>query len=383
MSWSWKIGAFRGIPLYVHATFVLLLSWILISHLVAGHGIRSAMTGAAFIVLLFACVVLHEFGHALTAQRYGVRTRDITLYPIGGVARLERIPRNPHQELWIALAGPAVNVAIAGVLFAVLASSHALTGGPAIQVVGGNLANKLMWVNLMLAGFNLLPAFPMDGGRVLRAFLATRMEYGRATQIAAGVGQAMAFLFGLVGLFYNPFLLFIALFVYIGAAQEAAAVQADLAFRGVPVGRAMMTKFDTLSPGDPLSRAMEQLLGGAQNDFPVVENGAVVGILTRAALVKSLREHGSQAPVAGAMQPAAPAVASTDSLEAAFHQMREGETQTVPVVDGARLVGLLTVENIGEFLLLRQALDAQFADGHSGHSDHAPGSPAGTPSVRP
>jgi Zn-dependent protease/CBS domain-containing protein len=377
MTWSWKIGAFRGIAVRVHATFLLLLTWILMSHLLGGQGIRGAVGGVAFIILLFGCVVLHEFGHALTAQRYGVRTRDITLYPIGGIARLERIPRDPHQELWIALAGPAVNVVIALLIFAGLAAGHAWIGGPQIPVVGGNLATKLMWINLLLAGFNLLPAFPMDGGRVLRAFLAGRMEYGRATQVAASVGQAMAFLFGFIGLFFNPFLLFIAFFVYVGAGEEAASVQAELAFRGVPARRAMMTRFETLSPADTLSVAMDQLLAGAQNDFPVVDGGRLVGILTRTRLFEALRAQGASAAVAQAMLPDAGAVAPGESLESAFQRMRESQTQSLPVVESGRLVGLLTAENIAEFLMLRQALD--------GRAGAPPAGPAATlpPSVAP
>lgn len=367
MTWSWRIGAFRGIAVRVHATFVLLLAWILISHLVDGHGIGSALGGVAFVVLLFACVVLHEFGHALTAQRYGVGTRDITLYPIGGIARLERIPRDPRQELWIALAGPAVNVVIALALFSLLALGHAWIGAPGIQLVGGNLVRKLMWVNLLLAAFNLLPAFPMDGGRVLRAFLAGRMEYGRATRMAASVGQGMAFLFGLVGLFFNPFLLFVAFFVYMGAAEEAASVQMEIAFRGVPASRAMMTRFETLSPGDTLGSAMDQLLAGAQNDFPVVEGGVLVGILTRTGLFEALRAHGPSGVLAQAMVRDAGFVEPGDSLDAAFKRMQEGGTQTLPVIQSGRLVGLITLENIGEFLMLRQMLE------------EAPGSGTGSP----
>jgi CBS domain-containing protein len=256
-------------------------------------------------------------------------------------------------------------------IFVGLAAGHAWIGGPQIQVVGGNLATKLMWINLMLAGFNLLPAFPMDGGRVLRAFLAGRMEYGRATQVAASVGQAMAFLFGFVGLFFNPFLLFIAFFVYVGAGEEAASVQAELAFRGVPASRAMMTRFETLSPADTLSVAMDQLLAGAQNDFPVVDADRVVGILTRTRLFEALRAQGASTAVAQAMLPGAGAVAPGESLETAFQRMRESQTQSLPVVESGRLVGLLTGENIAEFLMLRQALDGRSGGGAAG--------PAATP----
>lgn len=357
MRWSWQIGNFRGIAVYLHATFLLLLGWIFIAHLSQGRGLAASFAGVAFIVLLFLCVVLHEFGHALTAQRFGIETRDITLYPIGGVARLERIPRDPRQELLIALAGPAVNVVIAVVLFLVLAGTHLLSGPEGFRLVGGNLLNKLLWINVSLVVFNLLPAFPMDGGRVLRAFLALRMEYGRATQIAANVGQGMAMLFGFIGLMWNPFLIFIAFFVFLGAAQEAGTVQAELAFQGVPVQGAMMTEFATLTPTDPLARAVDMLLSGPQQDFPVVQEGAVVGVLSRDALVQGLSAYGPECAVGHAMRPAPPAVAPTASLEETVQRMRETQMQSVPVLDGERLVGLITLENIGEFLMVRSAVE--------------------------
>ena len=224
MKWSWKIGIFAGIAVYMHATFILLLGWIALSHWMQYKSLLPTLTGVAFIIALFLCVVLHEYGHALTARRFGIATRDITLLPIGGVARLERMPDKPNQELWVALAGPAVNVVLAALLGAYLFLTGHFEPVNQIGLTHGVFLERLLFANLFLVGFNLIPAFPMDGGRVLRALLAKRMEYLRATQIAAGVGQGLAFLFGFVGLFTNPFLVFIALFVWIGAAQEAAMV---------------------------------------------------------------------------------------------------------------------------------------------------------------
>src|SRR5438094_535142 len=300
MKWSWKVGSVAGIDLYVHATFFLLIAWVGITYWLAG-GSAAALDGIAFILALFACVVLHELGHALTARRYGIPTRDITLLPIGGVSRLERIPDKPRQEVWVSLAGPAVNVVIAAALYVWLLLSHTLRPVSVLSMAGSTFLERLLLVNVSLAVFNLLPAFPMDGGRVLRALLALRMEYVRATQVAAHVGQAMALVFGLLGLFTNPFLIFIALFVWIGAAQEASMVQMRTALSGIPVSRAMLTDFRSVAPDDPAQRVLELILAGSQQDFPVVDGGKggrLAGVLLRSDVLKALA-RGAEGRVQG------------------------------------------------------------------------------------
>ena len=207
MKWSWRIGRFAGIGVYIHTTFLLLLGWIGVSYLLQGYTLLAALSSIGFMLALFACIVLHEFGHALAAKRFGIKTRDITLLPIGGVARLERIPDNPVHELWVALAGPAVNVIIGGVLLVWLLLSRTLQPLNALSVTAGPFLERLLMVNVFLVGFNMIPAFPMDGGRVLRALLAMRLEYTRATQVAASIGQGLAFVLGFVGLFANPTLI--------------------------------------------------------------------------------------------------------------------------------------------------------------------------------
>jgi Zn-dependent protease/predicted transcriptional regulator len=356
MKWSTKIGTFAGIDVYVHTTFLILIGWVAFAHWRAGHTAAAAVEGVAFVLALFACVVLHEFGHALTARRFGIRTRDITLLPIGGLARLERMPDDPRQELWVALAGPAVNVVIAVALFAVLQVTGTFAPLATLNVASGSFLERLMLVNVSLVGFNMLPAFPMDGGRVLRAVLAIRMDYTRATQLAANIGQAMALLFGLLGLFFNPFLVFIALFVWIGAGQEAAMTQMKTALGGIPLESAMITDFRTLSPNDSLAHAVELLLAGAQQDFPVVEGDAVVGILTRADLFTALAREEQQSPVANVMRRHFLTADAADMIDVAFQRLQEHDCHTIPVIRGGVLIGLLTMDNVGEFLRVQAAI---------------------------
>jgi len=301
-------------------------------------------------------VVLHEYGHALTARRYGIRTRDITLYPIGGVARLERMPDRPIEELWVALAGPAVNVVIAALLFGWLVLTGGLEPLAGLSLTSGSFLERLMLVNITLVLFNLLPAFPMDGGRVLRALLALRLEYTRATQIAASIGQGMAFLLGFWGLFNNPLLLFIAFFVWIGAAQEASMVQMRQALGGIPVSRAMLTDFRTLDAGDRLSRAAEHVISGSQHDFPVLEGERLVGLLTRDELMRALARAGQDGPVVAVMRRDLPVVDSHEMVETALLRLQEASAHTLPVVHAGRLVGLITSENVTEYLMIRSAL---------------------------
>jgi Zn-dependent protease/predicted transcriptional regulator len=358
MKWAWRVGQILGIRVYIHATFVLLLAWVGVSGYLATRSLPGAAVSVLFIVALFGCVLLHEFGHALTARRFGIATRDITLYPIGGLARLERMPDDPRQELWVALAGPAVNIMIVVVGLGWLAASGGLSGFSPFNMAQGSFLNRILAVNISLVLFNLLPAFPMDGGRVVRALLAMRMEYTRATQFAATLGQAMALAFGLVGLFANPFLLFIAFFVWIGAGQEASMVQMKWALGGIPVERAMVTEFHVLPASTTLGEVVELVLHGSQQDFPVEEAGHVVGLLTRKDLFAALAQHGREAGVRGAMRRELQTVDASDMLETGLRVLQACGCHTVPVIRREALVGLLTTENVGEFLAIQAALDA-------------------------
>jgi Zn-dependent protease/predicted transcriptional regulator len=356
MKWSWKIGEISGIGVHVHATFLILMGWVALNHWMEARNLAYVLAGVGFILLLFACVVLHELGHALTAKKYGIKTRDITLLPIGGVARLERMPSDPRQELWVALAGPTVNVVIAAVLFIILQLTGGMESFSKLSVTGGLFFQRLLVVNIFLVLFNMLPAFPMDGGRILRALLAMRLDYMRATQIAASLGQGMALLFGFIGLFSNPLLVFIALFVWIGAAQESSMVQMRSALGGIPVSRAMLSDFHTLSPNDPLARAIELILTGSQQDFPVTEGGQVVGLLTRGRLLVALAQKGQETLVRDVMERDFQVVDASDMLESAFGRLQNCQCPMLPVERNSQLVGLVTTENVGEFIMIQGAL---------------------------
>lgn len=358
---AFKIGSVAGIGIYLHWTFLLLIAGLLALYLFQGNSLPATLAGIGLIVALFTCVVLHELGHALTARRFDVPTRDITLYPIGGVARLQRIPEEPMKEFWIAIAGPAVNVVIAAVLALVLLATGLpfLPEGETAALFGPetNAVATLLWLNVLLVGFNLLPAFPMDGGRVLRALLATRLDYALATRIAANIGQGMAILFGLVGMFnFNPILLFIALFVYIGAQQEAQQAMMRTLTQSITVRQAMMTRFRVLSSTDTLGTAVQELLAGSEQDFPVVEDGRIAGVLTRKNLMRALAQSGPEAPLGDFISRDCFTVADTAMLDEAFQRMRESGCSTIPVMRGGQLVGLLTLENVGELMMIETAL---------------------------
>jgi Zn-dependent protease/CBS domain-containing protein len=357
MGWSVNIGTIAGTAIRIHVTFLLFLVWIFVASYMSG-GPEAAWRSTAFLVLLFVCVLAHEFGHILTAKAFGVATPDVTLLPIGGVARLERIPENPREEFLIAIAGPLVNVAIAFGLVAFAGASLDARHLAAVESARISMVDRLAVVNLFLAAFNMIPAFPMDGGRVLRALLALRLGFVRATEIAAMIGQWVAFALGFFGLFYNPLLIFIAIFVYLAAASEARLVSLRAMSRGVPVTSAMVTQFATLAPEAHIDEAVETLLRTSQSDFPVVDAaGRLVGLLGRDGMIRALKQHGPDARVAEVMTSPVPTIGYRQTLEDAFRILQAKSAPAVGVVDAAgRLVGLVTSETLGEMLLVGEAM---------------------------
>lgn len=370
MRGSLRIGRLAGIDVFVHWTFGILLAWVLGTHLMRGAGMADALAGVGLILAVFGCVVLHELGHALTARRFGIKTQDITLLPIGGVARLEKMPDDPKEELLVALAGPAVNVVIAAVLAAIVFGMNGITPlQQEVDVVGGAFLANLLWVNVALVVFNLLPAFPMDGGRVLRALLSMRMDRMRATHYAASAGKFMAILFGLGGLLIgNPFLIFIALFVYLGAEAEARATEVRSLLEDVEVSQAMITRFRTIGPLTRIRDLVQDLLAGEQQDFPVVDSAASavdtngssphavpLGVITRSQIVGAVAQGRQDQNVQSIINGDCRAVSPHARLNEVFAQMQHAQCSMLPVVEAGRLVGVITLENIGEWMMIQSA----------------------------
>ena len=353
MGWSVTIGRIAGTAVRLHFTFLLFLAWIAIADYLAG-GAAAAVDSLVFIILVFTCVTLHEFGHIFAGKHYGIRTPEVILSPIGGIANMDRMPDKPMQELLVAVAGPLVNVVIALaliILSGISASSLYTSDFNALT-----LAGQLILVNITLVLFNLVPAFPMDGGRVLRALLSMRIGPARATAIAARIGQGFAFIFVLLGLLYNPLLMIVGFFIFLAAASE----ERRAAFTGfaskLTVGDAMEA-FPVTLPGDaPLSRAIDMLLSSPQRDFPVLDaHGLVIGMLDREAMLVGLRDHGDGIDVAQVMRPSRPLVQDMP-LADAFIAIQQLKTGAEAVTDAAgKLIGVLTLENITEMMMVENA----------------------------
>lgn len=345
-----------GVPVRFHFTFVLLVVFLIAVGLEGPSGAEAAI----YVLALFASVLLHELGHALVSRRYGIGTEEIVMFPIGGVARLERNPK-PREELWIALAGPVVNIIIAAAL---LGTAAALNGTIDVEKIfarkSGDLIGQIAAGNIVLALFNLLPAFPMDGGRILRAMLALKKGETAATETAARAGRVLAILMGLYGLVSANFLLvFVAFFVYLGAVQENAAVIGRALLEGVPVRMAMITDYRTLSHGDTIRDAANLLLSTSQQDFPVMLGDQVLGLLGRGALLRAMAQEGPDAYVASVMDREFWALNPESPLSDAMPMLAQSGNCMLVMQEG-KLLGMITTENVTEFLLLkRMGLDRE------------------------
>jgi Zn-dependent protease/CBS domain-containing protein len=356
MRWSLNLGSVAGTAIRIHVTFLLFLIWLGAIYYRQG-GAEAAWQGTIFIVLIFLCVLLHELGHVFAARYYGVPTSDVTLWPFGGIASMERMPDKPGQELVVALAGPAVNVVIAAGLLLWLGPRLDPANLTQIENPAVSMAAKVAGANIILVLFNMIPAFPMDGGRVLRAVLAMRMGNARATELAATIGQGFAVVFGILGIFYNPMLIIIAVFIFLAASGEAAQAQLRAVAQGTLVSDAMITEFQSLGTNATVNDAADALIRTTQTEFPIVDgSGKLRGVLTRDAMIKALKERGPETPVLDVMQSDIPTVPARAKLDTALRSLMQKGRPVVGVIDAQdRLVGLLTVENLGEMMMVHSA----------------------------
>jgi Zn-dependent protease len=353
MGASLTIGHIAGTSVRLHITFLLFLAWIGASYYLSG-GMAAAVDAVVFLILVFLCVTLHEFGHIAMARRFGIRTPEVILSPIGGIASLEKIPEQPRQELLVAIAGPLVNVAIAlllMVVFGISLSSYTTAGFET-----ATLAERLFIVNVTLVLFNLIPAFPMDGGRMLRAVLAMKMGSSRATALAARIGQGFAALFVVLGLLYNPILMLVGVFIYFAAASEEQSASFAGFASDLIVRDAMEASPLLLNVNQPIAAAVDALLSSPQKEFPVLDaQSRLAGILDRDAMIRGLSNNGHTTSVGDVMRPSEPVLA-TEPLVAAFTRLRQRGARAEVVIDlTGRPLGVLTQENIAEMMMVENA----------------------------
>ena len=358
MKGSFKLGNVAGIGVFVHWTFAILIAFIIFSNYRSRQNAEQITWAVIFILSIFVTVFLHELGHALAAKRYNIKTKDITLLPIGGLARLESIPEKPQEELVVAIAGPAVNIALAFItgLFITIPDIKDLS----VELSGGVDANNFFLnffiVNLWLALFNLIPAFPMDGGRVLRALLAMKFERHIATNIAARIGQVLAVGFVFIGFFSNPFLVFIGLFIFLGAQAEAEFTLTQSLLKGYTVRDVLMRQYQTIESNETVKTAVAMLLNGQSRNFLITENGLSVGTLSREEIIKALSEQGENVVIHNVMNKDLVYLDADSPLENAYQQVQQSKADLMPVMENKRLIGTLDTENILEFIMVKNAL---------------------------
>lgn len=354
MTWSFSLGRLLGSELRVHVTFFLLIAWVGMAAYGEG-GWPGALENIAFVLALFACVVAHEFGHALAARRYGIRTPDITLLPIGGLARLERMPENPRDEIVVALAGPAVNVVI-WLILALAGAETRMDDLLRLDSAEPDFLGRLALVNLFLAIFNMIPAFPMDGGRVFRAALCLTMDRVRATRVAATAGQVVAFMLGFAGLSSgNPILVLIAVFVFVAANAESQDVAMRAVSRRLMARDAMITSFESLSPKDTLNTVAQAVIHTTQHEFPVLDaDGKLLGFVTRAALFAALAgDHPRSDAASTIMQSEIPTVTLATGLEQVLDHLHQGAPAIAVCSESGAMLGYITRENVGELMVIQ------------------------------
>lgn len=361
MKWSLNIGKIAGIDLKIHFTFFILLFGVGVSGLLAGDTPQTTVMNLVIVLALFFFVVLHELGHALTARLFGIPTKDITLLPIGGLARLDHMPEEPVKEFLVAAAGPMVNVLLAGAIALGLALTGFFSQPLTMSLIANNFWVQLLVANLTLVAFNILPAFPMDGGRMLRALLALVMDRVTATKLAAGIGRGFAVLMGVLGLFYNSWLILTSIFVWWSAGMEAQSETLKAGLKGLVVRDALVNLFYQVEANQPLTTVYQLAMDTGQSDIPVTSNGHLLGIIRNADLRAALDRLGGRAPAYAAIgvepQGLDPSMPVNDILP------RFAQCSTQPVVENGQLIGLVTPQSVQQMVWLKE---------HNGQADPHP-----------
>lgn len=354
---SLNLGRIAGINLQVHWSFFLLILWIFASSINDGRNVDEGIHRILFVFAIFGCVILHELGHALTARRFGFETKQIVLLPIGGMAQMKKLPQKPSEELLVAVAGPLVSFAIAAFLYLIIAFFQSVELSQETQnldeLLEGNFLLKLFIINLMLAIFNLIPAFPMDGGRMLRAALAMKLTRSKATNIAANIGQLIAIIFIILGAKYNPFLVIIGIFILMAARTEDVYESSRSILSDYKVRKLLMTKYTILKYDDHLDKVVDVILASQEKEFVVVNNQKVVGVLTQNNVIKalSLKENFFLYEI---MNKEFPCFSPEMNLRSAYEELATNQYSVGPVIENSKLIGILNMENIQEFLLFKR-----------------------------
>ena len=356
MQKSWKLGKIAGIDIFVHWTFLLLPAWVAFSYMASGGGGAAALFGVSFLLAVFGCVLLHELGHALMARELGIATHDITMLPVGGVARLERMPEKPLHEMAVALAGPIVNVVIAATIYFGFVTTGGSSAWFTFSPVGGSFLTQLMWANIALVMFNLLPAFPMDGGRVLRASLSVILSRSMATAIASTLGQALAVLLAVVGLFSNWTLLLVAGFVFYTARQENQFVQLQESMKGAVARDAMTGSFEVIHAESLIGEVAPEVLIANQIDYPVVSGRGVVGMVSSDEILRELTQGNYRSTIGDVMRQQLPSVESHERLADCWGRFHTEGWSSAAVLDAGELVGMVTFDNLRRWLQLSPVL---------------------------
>ena len=357
MKGSLKLGKIAGIGLYLHWTFSLLILFIVFVNYKNGQNPTQILWSVLFILSVFVTVFLHELGHALAAKKYNIVTKDITLLPIGGLARLDRIPEKPVEELVVAFAGPLVNITLAfitGFFITIPNDSNQLMTELSKGVNADNFFLNFFIVNFWLALFNLIPAFPMDGGRVLRALLSFKLQRNVATKIAARIGQFIAVGFILLGFLYNPFLVFIGIFVIIGAQVESDSIESKHVLTGYKVRDVLMRQYPEIDAHEKLKTAIDLLLDSQNKNFLVTDNTIPVGTLNRDQIIMALAKNGENETIANIMDPNLIFLDADSALENVFEDMYKNKETLMLIMENNKLIGTLDTENILEFILIKE-----------------------------